>query len=139
MATTTASTKRRVETDDEFDDEQLLADLEHELQTVQTLKLQTRQRIEELLQDHKRLAQQQQRLHRHDDRRDAGAATARMLQLQEDERVRLAAAEAQRGRVEQIVKDGAEAAARRREYAVETDDKDLDDLDAFLVEDAAHY
>ncbi|CAI5726614.1 unnamed protein product [Hyaloperonospora brassicae] len=136
---TTAATKRREETDDEFDDEQLLADLEHELQTVQTLKLQTRQRIEELLQDHQRLAQQQRRLHRHHDRRDAGAATARMLQLQADERVRLAAAEAQRGRAEQIVKDGAEAAERRREYAIETDDKALDDLDAFLVEDAAHY
>ena len=141
MAATTTSQRRvqhRFQTDDEYEEEQLLMDLEMELQKVQTLKTQTHDRIEQLRQDQKQLEQQQRRLQRQTDRRDAGAATARMLQLQEKERERLAAAQAQRGREEQRVKAGAEAAERRREHAIETD-KDLDDLDAFLAQDATNY
>lgn len=131
--------KRRFETDEEYVEEQLLFDLESELQQVQALKVLTQERLSQLMQEQKHLEQQQRRLQRQTDRRDAGAATARMLQLQEQERVRLAAAEAKREHDEKEAKARAEEAQRRRENAIETQDDDLDDLDAFLAQDAAHF
>ncbi|GMF09480.1 unnamed protein product [Phytophthora lilii] len=133
--------QRRFLTDEEYEEEQLLLDLETELQQVQALKEQTQRRIQQLLQDQKQLEQQQRRLQRQHDRRDAGAATARMLQLQEKERERLAAAEAKRQQEEREAKTKAEEALRRRENAIESHlgDGEFEDLDAFLVEDAANF
>jgi hypothetical protein len=131
---------RRFETDAEYEEEQLLLDLETELQQVQALKAQTQQRLGQLLQDQKHLEQQRQRLLRQHERHDAGAATARMLQLQEQERERFAAAEMKRQRDEQEAKVRAEVAQRRRENAIETThDGDMEDLDAFLAQDAANF
>lgn len=133
-----APPKRRFLTDEEYEEEQLLLDLEAELQQVRTLRAQNRQRLEQLTQEQKALEQQQHRLQRQNERQRAGAATARMLQLQDKERERFAAAEVERQRQEREEKLRAEEASRRRENAIETDG-DLDDLDAFLTQDAAMY
>ncbi|KAG7382134.1 hypothetical protein PHYBOEH_010613 [Phytophthora boehmeriae] len=124
--------------DEDYEDEQLLVDLEEELKQVQELKSLTQQRLQELLQDQKQLEQQQRRLQRDHDRQQTGSATARMLQLQEKERQRLAAAEKQREQQEKEAQARAQEAERRRENAIETKAMD-DDLDAFLAEDGAYY
>ncbi|CAH0485511.1 unnamed protein product [Peronospora farinosa] len=131
--------QRRFQTNEEYEEEQLLIDLESELQLVQTLKLQIHQRVEQLLQDHKYLEQQQRRLQRQYDRHDAGAATARMLQLQDKERERLAAVQAKCEREEEEMKVKAEKARRNREHTIETQDGDIENLDTFLTEDAANF
>ncbi|CAI5703106.1 hypothetical protein KXD40_003918 [Peronospora effusa] len=131
--------QRRFPTNEEYEEEQLLIDLESELQLVQTLKLQIHQRVEQLLQDHKYLEQQQRRLQRQYDRHDTGAATARMLQLQDKERERLAAVQAKCEREEEEMKVKAEKARRNREHTIETQDGDIEDLDTFLAEDAANF
>ncbi|CAI5746741.1 unnamed protein product [Peronospora destructor] len=133
------SVHRRFQTNGEYEEEQLLIDLESELQLVQTLKFETHQRVEQLLQDHKYLEQQQRRLQRQHDRHDAGTATARMLQLQDKERERLAAAKAKCEREAMDVKVKAEEVRRNREHAIETQDGDIEDLDTFLAEDAATF
>ena len=133
------SAQRRFQTKEEYEDEQLLIDLESELQLVQTLKLQIHQRVEQLLQDRKYLEQQQRRFQRQHNRHDTGAATARMLQLQDKERERLAVAQAKRKREEMDAKVNAEEARRNREHAVETQDGDIEDLATFLAEDAANF
>ncbi|KAI9914545.1 hypothetical protein PsorP6_008396 [Peronosclerospora sorghi] len=129
--------QRRFQTDEEYEEEQLLNDLESELQQVQNIKSLIQQRVEQLLVEQKHLEQQQRRLHRHRDREDAGTATARMLQLQEREKERLAAAQSKRECEEREAKATAEAAQRRREHAIETQDEEMEDLDAFFIEDTA--
>lgn len=127
------------QTKEEHEDEQLLSDLETELRHVQTLRTQIQQRLSQLLQDQKHLEQQQRRQQRQSDRHDTGAATTRMIQLQEKERVRLEAEEAKRLREEKEAKARTEEAQRRRENVIEMHDDDLDDLDAFLAQDAAQF
>ncbi|KAH7474712.1 hypothetical protein KRP22_003610 [Phytophthora ramorum] len=131
--------KRRFLTDEEYEEEQLLLDLETELRQVQALKAQTQERLQQLALDQRQLEQQHRRLQRQTDRHDAGAATARMLQLQEKERERLTAAEVQREREEKEATAKAEDTARRRENAIETLEGDMEDLDAFLAQDAANF
>ncbi|CEG48732.1 uncharacterized protein PHALS_06540 [Plasmopara halstedii] len=131
--------ERRFEIEDEYENEQLLLDLETELHQVQALKKQIQQQLCQLLQDQKYLQQQQQRQTRQNDRQKSGAATARMLHLQEEERIRLANKEAQRLSNENKVKEKANEVQRRQEIAIETQDNDLEDLDAFLIRDASQF
>ncbi|TDH65492.1 hypothetical protein CCR75_008036 [Bremia lactucae] len=128
-----------LDTNEGFEEEHVLPDLEAELQQVQTIKLHIRQRLDDLLHEQKVLKQQQQRRQRRSDRLDSGAPTARMRHLQEKQQARHAEEEAKRKRYEIEKKAKAEEAQRKRKFIIETQDKDLDDLDAFLVQDAVQF
>ncbi|KAF4318827.1 hypothetical protein BBO99_00002428 [Phytophthora kernoviae] len=103
--------------DEDYEDEQLLLDLETELKQVQELKSLTQQHLHQLLQDQKQLEQQQRRQQREHDRQKT---------------------ELQREQQEKEAQARAQEAKRRRENAIETKPMD-DDLDAFLAEDGAYY